>query len=257
MSAPSLLLVAGLDPSGGAGILADTRVAERRGCRPVGVVTGLTDQDTTGVRAPNVAPADVIEAQLRALLADVELAAVKVGMLGSERIAGVVASALDATRAPVVWDPVLLPTRGRVTLYEGSAVRAAQLLAPHVAVITPNLHEAGALVGFDVATRADMRRAASALRAAGFAAALVTGGHLDGDDAVDVLAHPGGVVELAGPRLATDGPVHGTGCALSTALACELASGATLEEAARTAKAFVADLLTAPIRPGRGLAAIL
>jgi hydroxymethylpyrimidine/phosphomethylpyrimidine kinase len=256
-SLPNLLIVAGLDPSGGAGLLADARVAYAHGVRALGVATGLTEQDTTGARAANVVAADIVEAQLRALLADVEVAAVKIGMLGSEAIAHAVACALDATRAPVVWDPVLLPTAGRIALYEGNATRAVQLLSPHVTLLTPNLDEAAVLTGAEVADVAGMHRAAGALRAAGLRGVLVTGGHLPGPSVTDVLATSAGVVEMTRERVGPSGSVHGTGCALASAIACRLASGVELTDAVRGAQAFVAQRLRAPQRPGRGAAAIV
>ncbi len=253
----NILVIAGLDPSGGAGLLADTRVVAHHDLRPVGVVTGLTEQDTTGVRNANVVAVEIVEAQLRALMSDIEIAAVKIGMLGSDKLAAAIADALSLTNAPVVWDPVLLPTRGRVPLFQGSPSRAMQLLAPHVTVVTPNLQESAAMAGLDAIEDVDaMAHAATAMRAAGMDAVLVTGGHLDGA-ATDVLAHARGTELLDGERIDTGGPVHGTGCALSTALACRLALGDDLQQAARAAKQFVADRLRAPVHPGRGLAAIL
>jgi len=259
VSCANILLVSGLDPSGGAGFLADARVAAEHGLRPVGVVTGLTEQDTSGVRAANVVPTDIIEAQLRALLSDVEVVAVKVGMLGSEQIAAVVAEALSLTRAPVVWDPVLHPTRGRIPLYEGSPARAMQLLTPHVAVLTPNLAEAAALTGGDVIEDVSgMKRAAEALRSSGMEAVVITGGHLRGTTtATDVLATDAGTISIIGEWIDTGGPVHGTGCALSTALACRLGRGDGVESAARAAKDFVATRLRSARRPGRGIPAVV
>ncbi|RMH41107.1 MAG: bifunctional hydroxymethylpyrimidine kinase/phosphomethylpyrimidine kinase [Deltaproteobacteria bacterium] len=256
---PNLLVIAGLDPSGGAGLLADARVAERHGFRAVGVVTGLTEQDTHGVRRANPVPPEIVSAQLRALLSDVAVAAVKIGMLASEAIAAAVADALALTAAPVVWDPVLLPTRGRVALYEGSTSRAVQLLMPHVRVATPNLAEAAALLGRGPIADVDGARAAArALTAAGMEAVLVTGGHLTGDDrGTDVLAFGDVVVEVRGEWIAGDVPVHGTGCALSSALACALARGDDLPAAVRAAKQFVADRLRAPAHPGRGMPSVM
>ncbi len=257
-STANLLIIAGLDPTGGAGILADTRVAAHHGLRAVGVVTGLTEQDTSGVRNANVVSTEIVLHQLQSLLSDVEVAAVKIGLLGSEALAGAVAEALALTAAPVVWDPVLLPTRGRVSLYEGSQARAVQLLTPHVTVATPNLHEAAALTGgAEISDVEGMEAAAQALRAGGMKAVLVTGGHLSGDRSTDVLAHEGGVERLSGDWIDTGGPVHGSGCALSTALACALARGASLVDAARAAKDFVGSKLRAAAAPGRGMKSIV
>jgi hydroxymethylpyrimidine kinase/phosphomethylpyrimidine kinase len=250
----NILLVSGLDPSGGAGLLADARVVERHGLRPVGVATALTEQTTAGVRAANPVSAELVGAQLTALLSDLEVAAVKIGMLGSAAIAAEVARALALTRAPVVWDPVLRPTAGNVPLYDGDPAAALALLADHLAVVTPNLAEAALLTGRPVDDVTTVRRAAAEL-AARVGAALVKGGHLVGPP-VDVLASGGRIVELAGARIA-GGEVHGTGCALSTALACGLARGEALEDAAARAVGFVRDRLAAPVAAGRGLPSVL
>jgi hydroxymethylpyrimidine/phosphomethylpyrimidine kinase len=258
MTAPrQVLIVAGLDPSGGAGLLADARVVAEHGLRAVGVVTALTEQDTSGVRAVHASPAEVVAAQLAALLSDLEVAAVKLGMLASEPIARVVAEVLALTDAPVVWDPVLLPTRGQVPLYAGELAAARELLAPHVTVATPNLAEVAALTGAEPpADPTAMHVAAAMLRAAGLDAVMVTGGHLEGD-AVDVLIHAGGSLELAATRVRTFGPVHGTGCVLSSALAAGLACGNDLESAARGAKDYVGSKLAAAFSPGRGMAVLV
>lgn len=241
-----LLVIAGLDPSGGAGILADVRVAAEMGVRAVGVVTALTVQDTTGVRAVEPVAADVLAEQLAVLLADIEVHAVKIGMLGHARAAEVIARALAATAAPVVWDPILMPSRGGVSLLEGDARAATAVLLPEACLVTPNLDEAQALVG----TR-DAEAAARALVAAGARAALVKGGHAVGSQATDLLVDEGGVHTLASPRRDT-GPLHGTGCVLSTAIACGLARGAPLRDAIAAAKSTLDAKLASPLEVGRG-----
>ena len=256
-SRPIVLVIAGLDPSGGAGLVADVRVCEQHECRPVAVTTALTLQSTGEVRAANPVEAETVGDQLRMLLTDVEVAAVKIGMLGSERIADEVARALELTAAPVVWDPVLRPTSGRVALYAGDPGAALDLLDGHVALITPNRDEAAALTGLSLASEGDAVAAGMALYRRGMGAALIKGGHAAGDDAVDVLVGPEGHQLLRGPRFATDGPVHGTGCALATAIACNLAGGSELVEACRAAKAYVAALIADPVFPGRGHGAVL
>lgn len=253
----NVLVIAGLDPSGGAGLVADVRVCEHHGARPLAIATALTEQTTAGVRAANVVDAAIVAAQLRALLADVDVAAVKLGMLGSPAIAEAVAAALAGTTAPVVWDPVGRPTSGAVALYDGDLRAASARLAPHLAVVTPNADEAALLTGLPaVTTRDEAVAAGRALVEAGHAAALVKGGHW-GDDAIDVLVTAREVIELAGPRVATAGPIHGTGCALATAIACRLAAGAPLVDACRQAKAYVAACIAAPVHPGRGRGAVL
>ena len=254
----SLLVVAGLDPSGGAGLLADVRVAERHGLRAVGAVSALTEQTTAGVRAVHSPGAELLGAQLTALLGDVEIAAGKVGLLADEDCCAAVAEALALTGAPLVWDPVLRAGAGDVPLYRGDPARALALLADHLALVTPNLAEAAALVGFEVTDRAGMRRAAAALAARGVPC-LVKGGHLveEGDRLVDVLAVGGDVIELEAARVAGAPDAHGTGCMLSTAIACRLARGAALEQACRGAAELVREALRRPVRPGRGRPAVL
>ncbi len=258
MTRPGVLIVAGLDPSGGAGLIADNRVCEQLGCRPVAVVTALTEQSTAEARAANPVQATVLGDQLRMLLTDVEVAAVKLGMLGSEAIADEVARALELTAAPVVWDPVLRPTRGRVALYDGDPRRAVELFRGLVGLCTPNADEAEVLTGRAITSVEDAVAVGDELRQRGLAATLVKGGHWgDPAEVVDVLVTAAGHQLLAGPRIATAGPVHGTGCALSTAIACHLALGRGLEDACRAARAFVADRLAAPVAPGRGRPSVL
>jgi hydroxymethylpyrimidine/phosphomethylpyrimidine kinase len=245
----TVLAIAGLDPSAGAGILADARVSAEHDVRLVGVTTALTVQDTSGVRAANPVSAEIVEEQLSALMQDVELDAVKIGMLGNAAIARAVARALAATRAPVVWDPVIMPSRGGVILMDG-VPEALEALLPEVRLLTPNLAEAAALTGRGVATEADMEDAGRALVARGAAAVLVKGGHLAGD-AVDILVDGDVVQHFREARVQT-GPMHGTGCVLSTAIACQLARGATLADAITRAKHYLTKKLRAPLTPGRG-----
>lgn len=251
-----VLLCSGLDPSGGAGLLADARVAERFGVRPLGVATALTVQDSAGVRAVHPVPAEVLAAQLAAILSDAEVDAVKIGMLGTDETARVLASALSLTRAPVVWDPVQRASAGAAPLHAGDLATAADLLRDHLALVTPNLSEAGALAGFPVAALAEARRAAGAIRDRFGVDVLVTGGHLPVAP-VDVFCGAAGIVELPGERIPGGTDVHGTGCALSTAIACELAGGIDPVDAARRAAAFVRDHLLAPVRIGRGRPSVI
>jgi hydroxymethylpyrimidine/phosphomethylpyrimidine kinase len=254
---PDVLVVAGLDPSGGAGLIADVRVISALGCRPVGVVTALTVQNTTAVVDTEAMSADRVREQLEFLLSDVEVRAVKIGMIGSSAIAEGVAKALALTAAPVVWDPILAPSRGDVRFADSLFGHAVAALAPHVTVLTPNAGELGFMTGTPVTSLAQAavvgRDLAERLRTA----VLVKGGHLGGDESVDLLCHAGGVEALHGPRTAGGEHVHGTGCALSSALAAHLARGAELVDACRAAKQFVASRIASPVRPGRGAAAVV
>jgi hydroxymethylpyrimidine/phosphomethylpyrimidine kinase len=224
----------------------------------VGVVSALTVQDTAGVRQVHPLPAEVIGEQLVALLSDVEVASGKLGMLGDDQIAAAVADALGLTRAPIVWDPVLVSSQGSVPLYRGDPRQAARRLAPHIAIATPNLREAEVLCGDGIAVTdvAGMERAAARIAGEFGFSVLVTGGHLAGQEIVDVLAVGETLARLPGDRVA--GPsAHGTGCALSTVLACELARGSSVDLAATRAAAEVRRRLRDPARPGRGLPAVM
>ena len=257
VDAPDVLICAGLDPSGGAGLIADVRVVSALGCRPVGVVTALTVQNTTGVVDSEAMNPERVREQLEFLLSDVEVRAVKIGMIGSTAIGEGIGRALALTAAPVVWDPVVHPSRGDVRFVDGRFEDAARALAPHVTVLTPNAGELAFMTGAQVASLADARSVGQALAERLRAAVLVKGGHFGGEESVDLLCEPGGIVELRGPRTAGGEHVHGTGCALSSALAAHLARGLALVDACRAAKDFVAARIAAPVRPGRGAVAVV
>jgi len=200
------------------------------------------------VRAVVPLPGEAIGDALDALLGDVEVDAVKIGMLGDVRTAEACARSLAATRAPVVWDPVLMPSRGGVPLLQGDPARAARALLAEARLVTPNLAEAEVLTGLRVADEAGMRAAASAIPAA---AVLVKGGHLAGGLAVDVLRDGETFARFEAPRVDA-GPLHGTGCVLSTAIACSLAVGKPLAASVSDAKVYLGGKLAALLAPGRG-----
>ena len=253
---PNILIASGLDPSGGAGFIADVRIAERMRVRPVGVVTALTEQTTRGVMESHDLQKHILEAQLRLLLGDIEVAAVKIGMLGSARIAAVIADALAMTAAPVVWDPVLAPSRGGGPLFDGDPDDALAALATQVTLLTPNASEAQRLTGVAVTHPTSALTAGRMLADKWGPAVLVKGGHSGGGEVVDVLVLGNRFFELAHERI--PGPdVHGTGCALSTAIAARLALGDDLLSACRTAQALVAKLIANPTSPGNGAPAVL
>lgn len=240
---PAVLVLAGLDPSGGAGLLADAEAIHAAGARPLGCATAITVQTARAVR--EVAPLEprLVLAQARALLEEEPgIGAVKLGMLGSAAIAGAVAT-LPAT-VPWVIDPVLRASSGAALVDAAEAYRA---LLPLAAVVTPNLAEAGALAGRPAPDDEDgMRACGEALLAAGARAVLVKGGHLAGD-AVDLLVTHTGTVRFAGPRL--PGTRRGTGCRLASFLAARIAGGTPLETAVRDAKASVAAYLATGSHP--------
>jgi hydroxymethylpyrimidine/phosphomethylpyrimidine kinase len=256
--APDVLICAGLDPSGGAGLIADVRVMSDLGARPTGVVTALTVQNTTGVVGCQASDPDLVGHQLAFLLTDVEVRAVKIGMIGSTAVAKAIANALHLTAAPVIWDPILYPSRGDVALVDSLFGDALAALRPHVTIVTPNARELAFMTNQPVTDLATAEAAGRALVQRLDAAVLVKGGHINGDDAIDLLLQPsGGREELCGPRIRDGEHVHGTGCALSSAIAAYLANGRELSEACRLAKDFVRERIANPAQPGRGASSVL
>jgi hydroxymethylpyrimidine/phosphomethylpyrimidine kinase len=252
---PDILICSALDPSGGAGFIADVRVVSQLGGRPLGVVTALTVQDTRGMRSCHELDADVVGVQLNAILSDIEVAAVKLGILGSSAVIRELGANLELTGAPVVWDPISAPTQGDISFSELFDI-ALQQLGKHLSLITPNARELGEMAKAPIENLAEAVTAAEVFARVGKVAVLLKGGHLGTDEAVDVLCHAGGVEYLRGPRLVQE-DVHGTGCALSSAIATYLGSGMPLVDACRAAKEFVAERIANPARPGRGAAAVI
>ena len=264
---PDVLVCAGLDPSGGAGLIADVRVLADHGARPVGVVTALTVQNTTGVVEWHPSDPEVVSHQLAFLMTDIEVKAVKIGMIGSLAVAKAIANALHLTNAPVVWDPVAGPSLGNVAYHE-SFDDAVAALRPHLALITPNARELALMTQMPVTDLASAEAAARVLAQKIDAAVLIKGGHLSDEEAlggpadqsgemIDVLIHGSAREELRGPRIANGEHVHGTGCALASAIAANLAAGKGLADACREAKRYVADRIADPARPGRGAPAVM
>ena len=239
------LTVAGSDSSGGAGIQADLLTFAAFGVRGASVVTALTAQNTRGVRAiVPVAPEFVVQ-QLDAILDDVAVAAAKTGMLHRAAVIEAVAERLRERPVPhLVVDPVMVATTGAVLLEPEAVARLRARLLPLATLVTPNLHEAEVLTGRAVSDPGEMRAAARALVEMGARAALVTGGHLAGAEALDMLYDGRGFREFRAPRIATR-HTHGTGCALSAAVTAGLALGQPLDEAIAAAKRHVTAALGA------------
>lgn len=239
---PTVLSIAGSDPSGGAGIQGDLKTFAAFRVHGCAVVTALTAQNTRGVVDVWPVPADVVSQQLTTLLDDVEVHAVKIGMLGNASIIRAVAAVLRGVPSvPIVLDPVLRASAGG-TLLEPSAVSALlDDLMPLATLVTPNATEAGILAGETAPTSTeDAARVAQRLLARGAVAVLVTGGHLNaGATAVDVLATPHAVETFSVARIAGDG-AHGSGCALSSSIAALLARGYGVSLACAEAQQFVA-----------------
>jgi hydroxymethylpyrimidine/phosphomethylpyrimidine kinase len=245
-----VLSIAGSDPSGGAGIQADLKTFQAFGVHGAAVVTSLTAQNTTAVRARHDVPAAFVGAQLDAILEDMTIAAAKTGLLPDAGVVDVVVARFARAGVPLVVDPVLVATSGDALTGPSALAAIRDRLLPIAYVVTPNLVEAEALTGRRVTTVGEMRDAAMALLERGPHAVLVKGGHL-ADRACDVLATADGVHELEAPRHPV-GPTHGTGCTLSAAIAAELARGRPLPDAVRSAKGYVGRAIAASLALGRG-----
>ncbi len=252
---PNVLSIAGSDPSGGAGIQADLKTFSALGCYGMAALTALTAQNTRGVTAVHVPPAAFLSAQLDAIFADIEVDAIKIGMLATGELARAVAAELKAHPAiPAVLDPVLVATSGDSLGAPDVVDALLDDLLPAVTLITPNLPEAARLAKVPMPQdEPEMRRVAEVLHERGARAVLIKGGHLRGDEAVDVLFDGRRHRSVSAPRVATRN-THGTGCTLSSAIAAYLARGADLAAAVEAAKSYLSAALaqSGHLRVGQG-----
>jgi hydroxymethylpyrimidine/phosphomethylpyrimidine kinase len=248
---PIALTIAGSDSGGGAGIQADLKTFQAFGVFGTSVLTAVTAQNTLGVMAVHAIPLDMVTAQFDAVAVDLRPDALKTGMLATAALVETVAAALRRHGlGPFVLDPVMVSTSGQRLLDAGAEASLAAKLLPLAALVTPNLHEAATLTGRDVASLADMSDAARALVDMGAGAALVKGGHLDGD-AADLFWDGADELVWRKPRLDTR-HTHGTGCTLSAAVAAGLARGRPLAEAAEHAVRWVGQAIASAPGLGRG-----
>jgi hydroxymethylpyrimidine/phosphomethylpyrimidine kinase len=249
------LTIAGSDSSGGAGIQADLKTFAALGVYGASVIAALTAQNTRGVTGIHDVPADFIAAQLDAVFSDLDVGAVKIGMLSRVAAIEAVAAGLDRHAARnIVLDPVMVATSGDRLLAADAVDALRRKLIPRALVITPNLPEAAVLLDTCPARdESEMEAQARALVKLGAQAVLIKGGHGESAEAVDLLVDIGGVTRLAAPRVATQN-THGTGCTLSSAIAVGLAKGLALNEAARQAKDYVTRAIAAAdrLRIGHG-----
>lgn len=233
------LTIAGSDPGGGAGIQADLKTFAAHGLYGTSAITAVTVQNTRGVTGVHVLPAELVAAQIEAVLDDIPPDAVKVGMLGSAAVAAAVADRLAARRPPhVVLDTVLAATSGAALLDLAGLEVLRRSLVPLVEVLTVNTEEAFVLTGTRVTTVTDSREAARHLASLGARAVVVKGGHLSGQP-VDVLCLDGALIEYPGERVESR-RTHGTGCTFASAIAARLALGDDVAAAVAAAKAYVA-----------------
>ena len=248
---PILLTIAGFDPCCGAGVAADLRTFAAHNCYGVAAITALTVQSTQGVRSVHATPAPTLRAQLEALVEDITVAGVKIGMLANRANASAVAEFLDSHKFPhVVLDPVSRPTAGSAELLDASGLKFVRdELLKRATVITPNMPEAGFLTGMEVRDLNAMRTAAQKLVEMGARAVIVTGGHLD--KPIDVLCEGGEVLTFGSDHVKSPN-THGSGCTFSSAVAAQLASGQQLREAVILAKAYVTKAIERSYQIGKG-----
>ncbi len=239
----NVLTIAGSDPSGGAGIQADLKTFSALGCYGMAAITALTAQNTQGVQDVHIPPAEFLEQQIRSLLDDVRIDGVKIGMAGNEDTIKVIAQALKDKNTPhIVLDPVMVATSGDPLLSSEAVEILKHDLLPLADVITPNIPEAEILLGQEY--DGDLEKMAQELLKLGSRAVLLKGGHLDGHASIDVMALEDGVFIMQEPRIDTKN-THGTGCTLSSALACYLAKGLGVRSAAEAAKSYITDAIKA------------
>jgi len=249
---PIALTIAGSDPSGGAGLQADLKTFHQHGVYGTAVVSLITVQSTRSVARVEVLDAELVAQQIDHLLADLRPGAAKTGALGSRAIIEVVAARAKDFGFPLVVDPVMVSKHGQRLLAPEAIEALVRELLPRCFLLTPNGPEAEALLGVEVKTVAQARDAARRLVDLGPRHVLLKGGHLEGAEVVDVLCAGGVLHELRGPRL--DSPhTHGTGCTVSAAITARLAQGASVEDAAAGAFAWLQEALRHPPAVGGGL----
>lgn len=249
MTIPIALTIAGSDSSGGAGIQADLKTFAALGVYGACVITALTAQNTRGVSGIHPVPDAFVTAQLEAVFGDLDVKAVKIGMvMGLATIEAIAAALARWPSAPVVLDPVMVATSGDRLLAADAVAGLRTKLIPRATLITPNLPEAAALLDEPVASgEAAIASQGRRLLAMGCPAVLIKGGHGQGSESIDYLFTGSGVLALPAPRIVTDN-THGTGCSLSSAIAAGLARGEALETAVRDAKAWVNAAIAAADR---------
>ncbi len=240
VTTPIALTIAGSDSSGGAGVQADIKAMSANGVFAASVITAITAQNTTSVTAVHEVPAEVVAAQMVAVLSDLQVGAIKLGMLFSARIIDVVAQGLADFSGPVVVDPVMIAKSGDVLLQDAAVDAMVGQILPIVTLLTPNLPEAARLLGEPQArTVAEIAAQGMRLLDMGPKAVLMKGGHAKGETCTDVLIDANGVVvTLSAPRVTTRN-THGTGCTYSSAITAQLSKGLDLQAAVTTAHSYL------------------
>jgi hydroxymethylpyrimidine/phosphomethylpyrimidine kinase len=246
---PSVVLtVAGFDPTGSSGTVADVRTIAALGCRPAAAITSLTFQNSAGLFGAIHETGDSLRAQILPIIEEFNIAAVKIGMLPTRDVVAGIIRLVHENKLPApVLDPVLRTSSGYDLIEEEAVELLMEELLPRARLVTPNIPEAQALTGLAIIDEDGMREAARSLRAIGARAVLIKGGHLaqpDEAEAIDILDDGEDIVTLRGEWI-DSGPVRGTGCMLSSAIACHLGKGMSLEDAVGLAKHFVAEAMRA------------
>ena len=241
-----VLSIAGSDSGGGAGIQADLKTIAALGGYGMTAITAITVQNTVGVRAIQALPAELLAQQIDAVAEDIGVDAVKIGMLHDVAVVRAVAAALQRHRFPhVVLDPVMVATSGDKLITQDTVAVLIRELFPLATLITPNLDEAGWLIGRNIRGVDELEGAARELLALGARAVLLKGGHLDGPELTDLLLAPPAAPQRWSARRIATRNTHGTGCTLSSAIACQLALGEPLAAAVQSARAYVRGALAA------------
>ena len=253
MTIPIALTIAGSDSSGGAGIQADLKSFAALGVYGASVITALTAQNTRGVTGIHQVPAEFVTAQIDAVFSDLDVGAVKIGMVADLAVIDAIAAGLKKwSPKHIVLDPVMVATSGDRLLAAEAVDALRTKLFPLASLITPNMPEAAALLNEPVAAdEAAIESQGKRLLAMGCPAVLIKGGHGQGAESIDYLVTGSGAIALAAPRIATQN-THGTGCSLSSAIAAGLAKGEDMETAVRHAKAWVSAAIAAADRLGVG-----
>ena len=258
MSLPKRLIgltIAGFDPSGGAGVLADVKTFGAFGWQACAAITSVTFQNSTNFFGAEHQTAEVVRAQIEPLLKTFAIACAKTGMLPTRAVVLEVARLFRETDLPLpVVDTVIMSSSGHRLMEEDAMSELVSQLLPLASLVTPNIPEAQMLTGTAITSEAGMRRAAAAIRELGARAVLIKGGHLreqkakgrkgkaESEEAVDVLDNEGKITVFRAPRISGSG-LHGSGCILSAAIASGLGKGMTLEDSVATAKRFVVDAI--------------
>ncbi len=252
---PRILSIAGSDSGGGAGIQADLKTTAALGCYGMTAITAITAQNTLGVTGIHAIPPEMLARQIDAVATDIGIDAIKIGMLHDPEIVHVVARAIRTygwTR--VVLDPVMVAASGDRLIAEETVDVLVRELFPLATVVTPNLDEAALLAGRRIASEAELEASADSLLALGAPAVLLKGGHLPGPEVVDLLACCGQPLQRLTAARVESRNIHGTGCTLSSAIACRLALGDALPEAVLAARGYVRGALAAgaEVQTGQG-----